>query len=442
MGLDCERGNESMNGLLFTYVLTYGGAIVSLFNPFYGLLVYICFAIVKPPALWPWCVPVGNYSRVIGVALLVGWALNGFGDLKIGRAKPIVICLLGYFIWVLVSTVLSDDSSLGMPFVEYLLKIVLPFIAGVTLIQTRQQVWQLTWVVLFSCAFLAYEANLAYLGGKNIEQDGFSALDNNSFSILMVAGFGLALVLGLEEKGLWRRGFFLGVAAAMAHVPMIGMSRGGMVAAVIAAVAAAVVIPKTPRTWLMIVFVAAIGLRLAGPHVVKEFTSSFNSAEQRDFSAQSRVDLWRDCTITMFTHPLFGVGTEHWPKEAEKFGWKKGKEAHSLWFQSAAELGIPGVLFLIGFYASTILLLWRASREVEMPRLPTLSRMVIVSLVGFSASASFVTVEGFELPYYIVLIGAAAVKVAYAHADVAATHVWNEEPWPSIDPSYHRAHST
>jgi hypothetical protein len=196
-----------MNGLLFTYALTYGGAIVSLCNPFYGLLIYICFAIVKPPALWPWCVPVGNYSRVIGIALLVGWALNGFGDVKLGRAKPIVICLCGYFVWVLVSSVLSEDPSRGMPFVEYLLKIVLPFVAGITLIRTWQQVWQLAWVVLFSCAFLAYETNLAYLGGVNIERDGFFKLDNNSFSILIVTGFGLPLILGIRREKPHTAGF-------------------------------------------------------------------------------------------------------------------------------------------------------------------------------------------------------------------------------------------
>ena len=37
-----------MKGLLFTYALTYGGAVVSLFNPFYGLLIYVCFAIMRP----------------------------------------------------------------------------------------------------------------------------------------------------------------------------------------------------------------------------------------------------------------------------------------------------------------------------------------------------------------------------------------------------------
>ena len=40
-----------MKGLIFTYLLTYGGAAVSLFRPFTGLLIYVCFAIIKPDAL-------------------------------------------------------------------------------------------------------------------------------------------------------------------------------------------------------------------------------------------------------------------------------------------------------------------------------------------------------------------------------------------------------
>ena len=48
-----------MKGLLFTYLMTYGGGLLALFTPFYGLLVYVCFAIVKPDAMWSWSVRVG-----------------------------------------------------------------------------------------------------------------------------------------------------------------------------------------------------------------------------------------------------------------------------------------------------------------------------------------------------------------------------------------------
>jgi hypothetical protein len=38
--------------------------------------------------------------------------------------------------------------------------------------------------------------------------------------------------------------------------------------------------------------------------------------------------------------------------------------------------------------------------------------MTIASLVGFIVSAQFVTVYGVELPYYVVLVGASAIKLA------------------------------
>src|SRR5262249_25648756 len=86
--------NELEKGLIFTYLLTYGGAAASLYRPFYGLLVYICFAIVRPEAMWYWAVPEGNYSRIVAIALLVGWALHGFGSWKLGRAKGVVVALI------------------------------------------------------------------------------------------------------------------------------------------------------------------------------------------------------------------------------------------------------------------------------------------------------------------------------------------------------------
>jgi probable O-glycosylation ligase (exosortase A-associated) len=415
-----------MNGLLFTYLMTYGGAVVSLFNPYYGLLIYICFAIVKPPALWPWCVPIGNYSRVIGIALLAGWAINGFGDRSLGKAKPIVVCVLGYFVWVVLSTALSPDPELGMPFIEYLIKIILPFLAGVTLINSRERLQTLLWVILGSCAFLAYEANLMYLQHFDFEHGHWFSLDNNSVSILMMTSFGLALILALEETVLWRRILCLGIAAAMAHVPMFGASRGGMMGACVAAITAVIITPKNRHTWMMIVVGAVIAFVLVGPSVVARFDTAFKPAGERDGSAQSRIDLWRDCIDAMIKHPVFGIGQDRWGIVVTEYGWPARKEAHSLWFQTAAELGVPGVAFLIGFYFYTCYLPWHAARTLEVPWMPRLSRMLIVSIAGFASSASFVTVEGFELPYYVALISACGVKLAYEEAERNAAYAYDD----------------
>src|SRR5262249_58341241 len=107
-----------MKGLLFTYVLTYGGALVSLFNPFVGLLIYVCFAIIKPESLWHWSVPAGNYSRIVAIALLVGWAFKGFGDWRFGRAQGIVAALVGFLVWTVLRYVLAPPKEDPRIFVE------------------------------------------------------------------------------------------------------------------------------------------------------------------------------------------------------------------------------------------------------------------------------------------------------------------------------------
>ena len=86
-------------GLLFTVTLAYGGAVLSLFRPYYGLLVYVCFAIVRPEDMWPWSVQGGNYSRIIALAMMGGWLwhicltfITGRGvSFRFGNGKSVVV---------------------------------------------------------------------------------------------------------------------------------------------------------------------------------------------------------------------------------------------------------------------------------------------------------------------------------------------------------------
>src|SRR5262245_66494598 len=118
-----------MKGFLFTYGLTYGGAAASLFNPFVGLLIYVAFAILRPQYLWYWSVAEGNYSRIVAVGLLVGWAMHGFGRWNIGKARLTVVSLIGLLFWSAMSAaMLATNKSTAWNFVDILAKIVLPFL--------------------------------------------------------------------------------------------------------------------------------------------------------------------------------------------------------------------------------------------------------------------------------------------------------------------------
>ncbi len=405
-----------MLGLIFTYGLTIGGSVVSLVNPFMGLLIYISFSIISPSAMWPWAVPQSHFTRVVAIAMLIGWLFKGFGQWDFGRSRGVVLAISGFTIWAIFSALAAADFGTGINYVENHAKIFIPFLVGITVIDSLPKLKQLAWVMLLSLGYVAFEMNLSYYLGYNRAQlEGLAGMDNNSLAIAMVAGVGLAFFVGVGATKWWHRFISWTAALLMAHTVMFAFSRGGMLALIVSMVASfALLPPKKPRHIVALLICVAIGFRLAGPEVTDRFLSSFAEAEDRDVSAQSRLDMWEDLWDSTLHNPILGVGPDHWPLVAPQYGWPLGKEGHSLWLQTSAEMGIPGVLFLLFFYGLCMIKLWPIvhSRVKDLdPWYPNIGRMVIAGLVGFIIAAQFVSLEGLELPYYVALLGAGALKL-------------------------------
>src|SRR5262249_4691725 len=289
-----------MKGLLFTYFLTYGGAATAMFNPFIGLLIYVCFAIVRPEAMWYWSVPAGNYSRIVALALLLGWALNGFGTWRFGRARGLVLAFVGFWLWCLASACQAENAAIAFGFVESLAKVLLPFLVGITVIDSLPKLRALAWVIVLSQGYVALEMNLAYYSGFNrVQLDGFGGMDNNCVAIAMVTGVGLAVFLGLAALRWWQKATAFLAAMLMAHTIMLAFSLGGLLALVITAVVAFLLLPKRPVHYMAFALLVALGFRLAGTEVRERFDTSFQAAEKLDESAQSRLQLWKDCWDVM-----------------------------------------------------------------------------------------------------------------------------------------------
>lgn len=425
-----------MKGLIFTYALTYGGAVVSLFNPFYGLLIYICFAIIKPESLWHWSVPAGNYSRIVAIALLVGWALHGFGGFRLGKAKSAAAWLTLFIVWAAISTLFCSNQSVGIGFLESKGKIVLPVIVGLTLIESRQQLKQLAWTITLSMGYVAFDLNMSYFDGFNrLQVDGFGGMDNNSMTIGLVTGVGLAFFLGLGETAWWKKLTAFGLAAFMTHAVFFSFSRGGMLGLCIVGMVSFFFLARTPKYYVWFAVGVILAGLMAGPEVRARFESAFAEKKERDWSAESRVELWTICLKMLADHPLLGVGPDHYPLQVHNYPttstikakFVRGKEAHTLWLQIAAELGIVGLLALAGFYCVTIFGLWQFLRSHrtqlhEDPFITFVPQMVCAALIGFAVSAQFVSLEGLEIPYYVALLGAGAIKIAGYEQQAAAAY--------------------
>lgn len=416
-----------MKGALFTYALTVFGVVGGVMSPFVGLLCYICLAIVRPEFMWFWEVgPEGRYSFLVGVSMLVGWGLAGFGKWKFGRATPIVACMIGYWLWMMLSSLQAEDVPRAFALTGFYAKVFLPFLVGLTTIRTMGQVRALLWVILLSQGYVAFELNLYYLNGYNMaREEGFGSMDNNSFAIALVTGVGLAYFLGMATKSWWKKGIALTAALLMAHTILLSFSRGGMLALGLTGAMSFVLIPKRPAHYCAFATAVLLMILLAGEEVRERFASTFGASEtgEREASAQSRLDLWKGALDKSVTNPMLGVGPDNWGLYAPEYGWPLNKEVHSLWMQNAAEVGLPGLALLLSIFVITMVKLWPIARghvPVQDPFERDVARVVIASLFGFLIAAQFVTIKYLEVPYYIVLAGAAVLMFQRE-----ARPVWN-----------------
>lgn len=432
-----------MKGLFFTYSLTYAGAVVYLFYPFIGLLVYICFSIIKPPAMWYWSglfpPPMGvGYDQIVAIAMLMGWVIKGTGDWKLGRGTAVTLCLVLFWLWGVVGWACSDVPALAWVYVITQTKTVLPFLVGVTLIDSVSRLKQLAWVMALSQGYLAYELNMSYYAGYNrVAREGFANMDNNCVAIAMATGVGLALFLGISERRVWLKALAFLSAVLMAHTVMFAWSRGGMLGLIVAALVSFFLVPRKSSHYLYFILLLLLGWRLAGDQVRDRFMTVFVDPEERDASSESRLEYWGYCLDTMKKSPLLGCGPGHWPEECRRRNVKL-VYGHSLWLQCGADTGVPGLALLVAFYGVCVVRLWPMTRrraKVPDPWLPHVARMVIASLAGFVVAGCFVSLVGLELPYYVVMLGAGALKVASFPQHQPVPGPYPEEPRWQTEPA-------
>jgi putative inorganic carbon (HCO3(-)) transporter len=380
----------------------------------FGLYVYVGFAVLRPQSIWGYAGDLSSISLIVGVALLIGWALQGFGSWRLGRGRPVVMMLVMFVVWFAISASLARDATRAWWSLWDMSKMILPFFVGVTLMKTEKDWRPLLWTIVLCQGYVAFEQNWNYVvKGFNTAAEGFGGMDNNCFGVSLVTVIGPAMALAISSKTWRARWLAIAATALMLHTVLLTFSRGAMVGLIAVGVTLFVMMPKRPKYIFAMLVAVVIAVRFTGPQLADRYASAFASGEDRDSSSQSRVDLWRDCLLVIEAQPIFGVGPANWSLVAADFGWPEGKSAHSVWMETAAEVGIPGALFLLLFFGCAGARLWPIARTrlTETNRYEVvLATGVILSIVGFCVSGQFVSVPGLEVPYYITMLAAVMLR--------------------------------
>ena len=334
-----------MKGVIFTYTLTVLGAVISPFYPFFGLIVYIMFGVMYPPALWFYSLPPTflrssfGYSEIVAYPMIIGWLINGCGNLKLGPAKHSIICLACFSVWAFLSVCVNPMSPMSQNQLLMLARLFLTVLIMLTLCNSLKTLRYIVWSLIFAQGFVAYELNMSWIQGFNRMEVGYAGMDNNFFAVAMLVGSVLAFFEGLAQKKILLKLIAFAAAALQAHVIMFSMSRGAMLGLCIVGVVSFMVLPKTGKSLCFLLLATVIALYMAGPSVRARFATTFVNAEERDSSSKGRIEAWKRCAQTMAEKPLFGVGIKNWLSYTTSH-YRVHLEAHSTWMQTGAETGI------------------------------------------------------------------------------------------------------
>ena len=400
-------------GPVFVYTAFTVICLGSLFRPSVGAVGYIGFVAFNPHWLWRFQLDTTfPFQKWIAACLIAGWLFNFLKTKNLSRSSLIP---LGSLSLVLGLAHLSALQSYAPEQTEFFLrqfnKIVLMTLLITLTLSSRKALQSAIWVMAIGITFNAFDINSDYYrrGFSLVNQDGWSNMNANGYALVMLIGVLLTFCLAVHAKSALTTIAWLLSSLINTHAIMIVESRGAMLGLIVGAMIFLVFMRPTSRS---IILTAAIGFGvfiLAGPVVVKEFSSIF--AEKLDSSGESRFYLWDAGVRLTLDYPMLGVGP--WAGECllpayysgtGKLGYDK-IALHNLELEVSTGMGIPATIaYLIFFFIP-----WNSARNILWQQRHTTSQLAsatvqcaVIAIPAYWVAAQFNSGALVEMPYLLV----------------------------------------
>lgn len=409
---------------LFVYGLFVFGCLAGVARPWIGLVIFYVFVVLEPTWNWRWAIdPDFPYQKYIGAAVALGFSLTGFRrsptvpTVKWGIAGMLMFLAIAYL-----SALQSISAEYSYRYMDFLWKIVLMAFMTIWLVDSPRKLMTLAWVIVLCSGYNVFQINLQYF------QDGYSIYartgwgvkgDNNVFSIYVIPIMSVAASLCVYAKNNLHRAVAGATFVLQMHTLMLLESRGAMIGGMFTALVFAVFVPKSLRVWILLVAGMVAGSILAGPSVVKEFSSAFQTGDSLDTSASSRFLLWKAGMTLTSENLLLGVGPNagrflvpaHIPSETDR----EQKALHNLFFEISTGCGVPATICYFWYFALTWWMCFRSLRQLKHDApdwLAASTLAVTCGLPGYMLASMFSSGALLESSYLLAAMGAAAVSIA------------------------------
>ncbi|RUQ41695.1 MAG: putative O-glycosylation ligase, exosortase A system-associated [Candidatus Competibacteraceae bacterium] len=396
-------------------------AAVGLAHPWQGILGWVWVSVMNPHRL-TW----GFMSSAPVAALIGGCVLVGLFISRDRKSLPLVApvgWLILFMIWVSVTSVFALFPDEVYPMWDKVMKIMFMTLVATAVLETRQHVHALIWMLVISLGFFGVKGGLftlAHGGHYQVRGPDSSFIGpNNELALALVMSIPLMrycqlqLQAQVQAQQVWlRRGLI--VAMLLTGLAVLGsQSRGALVAVSAMALALWWNSSRKLALGVALVFLSPLML-LFMPDKWWDRMATIQTYHE-DESALGRINAWK-MAWNLARDRFFGGGFEIYNDYVFRLYAPTPEDvhaAHSIYFQVLGEHGFVGLLIYLAFWISV----WRTTRWVQRNAVgeewrwaADLSGMVRVSLIGYAVGGAFLSLSYFDLPYYLMV---AMVVVRY-----------------------------
>lgn len=260
--------------------------------------------------------------------------------------------------------------------------------------------------------------------------------DPNFFAQILLLTIPPAILLGLASRSRAASRLWLGAAAVVAAATVMTYSRGavlagGLVVLLIAAFSGlrwrhfAIPAVAAVLAGMLLLPGSALGRRLAtlrpGLSGVELPDSSF---EKRQLLARAGLRMFAD-------HPLLGVGAGNFEARYRWYADQAGSTApqyddpgarqfpHSLYVQTAAEIGLSGLVLLIAILGLPVGRLLSLRRHAVDPERRAILAGLAIAIVGYATTSLFLHADFQRYLWLLLGLAAAAARLAITNEEAA-----------------------
>jgi len=410
-------------------------AVVVVFHPQMGLLAATAFTVLRFPDIATDYHGAPSLFQplmgLLGIAIALRWLTTAERPAGGGRAAAAVIA---FGLVALGSLVMADSAADGVPDLELFARDAIVAVMVGMLLRSAATLRRVVWVLIGGGALLATMSVLQVIGVPGEAFGGFAQSqfknilgdlddiriagpvgDANFYAqwLVMLVPFALDRMWNERSRRLRLAAGY--AAAVMGAAVVFTFSRGGAVALVVVAGAMLVRHPPRARTVLAVALAAVAVV----PLLPAEYTGRLATLTQigsvdagTDISIRIRTSEF-EAGLAMFSDsPLLGQGYgtyfENYPDYSRQVGIdlrSKGREAHNLYVELAAETGILGLAMFAGLILFAYASIGEGRRR--MRRLGSfagddIGYAIGVALAGYLITSTFLHMALARLPWLVI----------------------------------------